>query len=148
MFKNPTPTVDIIIWDPNLKKVVLIKRANPPFGWALPGGFVDEGECLEDAAEREAKEETNLDCRLICLFHAYSAPQRDSRQHTISTVFIASSSGELASGDDAKDARWFDINSLPKLAFDHAEILDNFRTIYIEGDAKLFLRKSWKSSRT
>lgn len=146
MFKNPVPTVDIIIWDSKVKKIVLIKRANPPLGWALPGGFVDDGECLEDAAIREAKEETNLNCTLECLFHVYSDPHRDARQHTLSTVFIASAKGSLSAGDDAREARWFQLDHLPELAFDHQEILHDFKNIYLMGQKKLFLRRTWKKS--
>ncbi|OQX11001.1 MAG: NUDIX hydrolase, partial [Desulfobacteraceae bacterium IS3] len=86
-YRNPLVTVDIII-EIN-KGIVLIERVNPPHGWALPGGFVDYGESLETAAVREAKEETSLDVTLEEQFHTYSAPDRDPRQHTVSTVFIA-----------------------------------------------------------
>ena len=84
-FKNPIPTVDIII-ELEGKGIILIKRKNPPYGWAIPGGFVDYGESLENAAMREAKEETSLDIELIKQFHTYSDPKRDKRFHTISTV--------------------------------------------------------------
>src|SRR5271157_2218056 len=116
--RNPLPTVDIIIkWQDG---VVLIKRKNPPYGWAIPGGFVDYGESLEAAAVREAKEETGLDVRLVRQFHTYSAPERDARFHTISTVYIADGDGELKAGDDAKEAGIFDKNTLPEnIAFDH-----------------------------
>ena len=79
-FKNPFPTVDIII--ENMAGIVLIERANPPFGWAIPGGFVDYGESLEDAARREALEETGLNIELLCQFHTYSAPSRDCLLYT------------------------------------------------------------------
>ena len=102
-FKNPFPTVDIII--ENMAGIVLIERANPPFGWAIPGGFVDYGESLEDAARREALEETGLSIELLCQFHTYSDPSRDTRQHNISTVFIAKADGIPKAGSDAKQAQ-------------------------------------------
>lgn len=122
--KNPAPTVDIIIQING--GIVLIKRRYPPLGWALPGGFVDYGESLEHAAIREAKEETGLDICLIKQFHTYSDPSRDQRRHTISTVFIATANGHPEGGDDAAEARIFHRNTLPPLAFDHAQILDDF----------------------
>lgn len=122
--KNPAPTVDIIIQIND--GIVLIKRQNPPFGWALPGGFVDYGESLEQAAIREAKEETGLDVCLLRQFHTYSDPSRDRRQHTISTIFIATASGQPAAGDDAAEAQIFLRHTLPPLAFDHAKILADF----------------------
>src|SRR6187399_3003309 len=100
--RNPLLTVDIIIEIDG--KIVLIERKNPPHGWALPGGFIDYGESAEDAAVREAKEETRLDVELIEQFHVYSDPARDPRQHTISTVFIARAEGKPEGGDDAKRA--------------------------------------------
>ena len=123
--KNPIPTVDIII---ELKGgVVLIKRKNPPDGWALPGGFVDYGETLEYAAAREAKEETGLDIELIRQFHTYSDPQRDPRHHTITTVYVAKAQGTAIAGDDAKEAGVFQKEALPdKIAFDHKEILNDY----------------------
>ena len=125
-FRNPTPTVDVII-ETQPDHVVLIRRKNPPHGWALPGGFVDYGECLEDAAVREAKEETGLDVTLKRQFHSYSDPQRDARQHTITTVYLAVAQGEPLGGDDAAEARVFPITALPKpLCFDHGEILKDW----------------------
>ena len=88
-YRNPTPTVDIIITRNDGREIVLIKRKNPPVGWAIPGGFVDEGEWVENAAIREAKEETELDVVLDELFYVYSDPTRDPRQHNMSTVFTA-----------------------------------------------------------
>jgi ADP-ribose pyrophosphatase YjhB (NUDIX family) len=86
-YRNPVPTVDIIIEIGN--KIVLIERKHEPFGWAIPGGFVDYGECLEDAARREAKEETSLDVKLKFLLGVYSSPKRDPRRHTVSAVYVA-----------------------------------------------------------
>lgn len=130
-YRNPTPTVDIIIeveGAPGSRNIVLIKRKNPPHGWAIPGGFVDYGETLETAAVREALEETSLQVRLVRQFHTYSDPSRDPRQHTISTVFIATASGVPAGADDAAEARVFSIDDLPSpMAFDHGEILRDYR---------------------
>jgi 8-oxo-dGTP diphosphatase len=132
-YRNPAPTVDIIIEvtdgaDAGEKRIVLIKRKNPPFGWALPGGFVDYGESIESAAVREAREETSLQVTLVRQFHTYSEPGRDPRQHTISTVFIARAHGTPAGADDASEARVFSIDALPEpMAFDHADILRDYR---------------------
>ncbi len=129
-YKNPFPTVDIIIELDTGKKepsIVLIKRKNPPYGWAIPGGFVDYGESLEQAAIREAKEETGLDVELKYQLGAYSDPSRDPRFHTISVVFVATAKGMPKAGDDAKDTGIFGRDSIPKdLAFDHARILQDY----------------------
>lgn len=125
-YKNPVPTVDIII-ELAGGGIVLIERMNPPYGWALPGGFVDEGERLEDAARRESLEETSLDVRLITQLHAYSDPKRDPRKHTISVVFVATASGAPTAKDDAKACAVFTEERLPQpLAFDHAKILNDY----------------------
>jgi ADP-ribose pyrophosphatase YjhB (NUDIX family) len=129
-YKNPIPTVDIIIeidTEDGRQGVVLIKRKNPPYGWALPGGFVDYGESLEQAAIREAKEETSLDIQLQCQMHTYSDPNRDPRKHTISTVFIARAKGNPVAQDDAEDIKVVsqDILNIP-LAFDHDKILTDY----------------------
>ncbi len=124
-FKNPLPTVDIIIEHGG--GVVLIKRKNPPPGWAIPGGFVDYGESLEEAAVREAMEETGLVVRLKRQMHTYSAPGRDERMHTITTVYVAEGSGELRAADDAAEAGVFTRDALPGgIAFDHREILEDY----------------------
>lgn len=126
-YRNPFPTVDIIIEVE--KGIVLIKRKNPPYGWALPGGFVDYGESLEEAAVREAMEETSLDVSLISQLGAYSDPDRDPRHHTISVVFTASAEGLPGAGDDAAEAGVFTQETLPRdLAFDHAKILYDYFT--------------------
>lgn len=130
-WRNPVPTVDIIIELDN--GIVLIERANEPFGWALPGGFVDYGETLETAAVREAKEETGLDVEGLQPLGAYSDPERDPRQHTISYVFMARGRGTLQAGDDAAKARLFPLAELPSpLCFDHARILDDYRLRRLE----------------
>lgn len=124
IFRNPTPTVDIIIEIGD--KIVLIERKNPPHGWALPGGFVDYGESYESAALREAREETGLSVSNLRQFRTYSDPDRDPRQHTASTVFIAQAEGEPVAGDDAGLARLFTREELPALAFDHDRILADY----------------------
>jgi ADP-ribose pyrophosphatase YjhB (NUDIX family) len=106
---------------------VLIKRKNPPHGWALPGGFVDYGESLEEAAVREAKEETDLDVKLTEQFHTYSDPERDQRHHSISTVYIAKTKGIPQAKDDAIEIGFFNEFSLPdEIAFDHRSILKDY----------------------
>ena len=126
-YRNPFPTVDIIIEING--GIVLIERRNEPLGWALPGGFVDYGESLEDAAAREAREETSLAVSNLRLLGCYSDPGRDPRQHTISTVFIAEASGEAMAGDDADESGTFHKDSLPvKIVFDHKQILEDYLT--------------------
>jgi len=125
-YKNPLPTVDVII-EIEGRGIVLIERRNPPHGWALPGGFVDYGETLEDAAVREAREETGLEVSLARQFHAYSDPARDPRHHTVSVVFVATARGEPVAADDARAAGVFAEADLPApLAFDHATILADY----------------------
>ena len=129
-FRNPVPTVDIIIEiqrEDGKQGIVLIKRKNPPDGWAIPGGFVDYGESLEEAAVREAKEETSLDIQLKKQLHTYSDPRRDSRLHTISTVFIASAQGKPKAQDDALEIGIFTRDEINfSLAFDHNTILSDY----------------------
>ncbi|RMG05562.1 MAG: NUDIX hydrolase [Nitrospirae bacterium] len=123
--KNPIPTVDVIIECGG--GIVLIRRKNPPPGWALPGGFVEYGETLEDAARREALEETGLSIELLRQFHTYSDPSRDQRFHTITTVYIARAEGEPRGADDAVEARVFTRETLPReIAFDHRSILEDY----------------------
>ncbi|MDD2389523.1 MAG: NUDIX hydrolase [Desulfobacterales bacterium] len=124
-YRNPLPTVDIIIEIND--GIILIERANPPYGWALPGGFVDYGESLENSAVREAKEETSLDVTLKEQFHSYSDPDRDPRHHTLTTVFIASASGSPKAADDAKNLGTFCEDTMPApLAFDHGKIIHDY----------------------
>lgn len=134
-YRNPSPTVDVII--ELAGGVVLIERKNPPYGWALPGGFVDYGETLEAAAVREALEETSLSVKLKAQLHAYSDPARDPRKHTLSVVFVAEAQGEPVAMDDARAAGVFAEGALPEaIAFDHARILaDYFR----------WKRQGWKA---
>jgi len=124
--RNPFPTVDLII-ELEGRGIVLIQRKNPPYGWALPGGFVDYGESLEAAAVREAKEETSLDVTLVRQFHTYSDPARDIRQHNISTVFLAKAGGVPRAADDAEEVGIFTKETLPaELVFDHGRILEDY----------------------
>jgi len=121
--RNPLPTVDIII-EYQDQGLVLIERANPPYGWAFPGGFVDYGESLEAAAIREAREETGLTVSLLGQLHTYSDPGRDPRQHTITTVYVAQGVGKPRAATDARRLAIFPPDQLPPvLAFDHGLIL-------------------------
>ncbi len=123
--RNPLLTVDAIIEIDN--GIILIKRKNPPAGWAIPGGFVDYGETLEEAAIREMKEETSLDINLGRQFHTYSNPDRDPRHHTVSTIFIATATGNPEAVDDAIDIGIFTKDNLPEdIAFDHRQILEDY----------------------
>ncbi len=123
--RNPLPTVDLIIESDD--GIILIKRKNPPDGWALPGGFVEYGESIESASIREAREETGLDVELVRQFHTYSAPKRDPRHHTITTVFVARAHGRPLAGDDAKEIDIFRSENLPdQIAFDHRDIINDY----------------------
>lgn len=107
--------------------IVLIERRNPPHGWALPGGFMDEGETIEQAAVREAFEETGLEVELETLLGVYSRPDRDPRGQTVSVVFVARATGSPRGQDDALTARAFRLRELPSpLAFDHDRILADY----------------------
>jgi len=106
-------------------KILLIRRKNEPFKgrWALPGGFVEYGETVEEAVLREFEEEVGLKARIKKLLGVYSKPDRDPRGHVISIVFLLDAEGEAKAGDDAADARFFPLDNLPPLAFDHEEII-------------------------
>ncbi len=137
-FANPSPTTDVIIHDP-ARGIVLIRRVNPPLGYALPGGFIDEGEQAEQAARREMREETGLDVRLLGVLGVYSRPDRDPRFHTLSVVFVGSVDGdaEPVGGDDADSAAFYPLDGIPaSLAFDHADIIRDFRD-YLDGKRPL-----------
>ncbi|NOQ13630.1 MAG: NUDIX domain-containing protein [Methyloprofundus sp.] len=109
------------------RPIVLIERANPPFGWAIPGGFVDVGEIIEQAAVREAREEVSLEVQLIALLGIYSDPARDTRGHTVTAVYITEAAGSPIAADDAKNCQVFNIDELPEpLAFDHAQVLNDY----------------------
>lgn len=127
-YRNPLPTTDVCIHEPGLG-VVLIRRRNPPCGFALPGGFVDEGESCEEAARREMLEETGLSVRLEGLLGVYSNPRRDPRAHTMSVVYVgrALDVSRLQAGDDAAQAAFYPLDALPApIAFDHQRILADF----------------------
>lgn len=127
---TPKLTVDIIIElvDQPGRPILLIERKYPPLGWALPGGFVDVGETLEQAAVREAAEEISLPVTLTALLGCYSDPARDPRNHTVSAVYVAEAHGEPHAADDAAAVKAFQLEDLPEaLAFDHALILDDYR---------------------
>ncbi len=132
-YRNPFPTVDVVILCG--EGVVLIERRNPPRGWALPGGFVEVGESLEEAARREAFEETGLKVRLREQFFTYSDPARDPRHHTITTVYLADADGTPRGGSDARTASVWPWRGLPgPLCFDHGRILDDVRRYLATGN--------------
>jgi len=129
-WRNPAPTVDIIIEliDRPNRPIILIERKNEPYGWAIPGGFVDYGESVENAAVREAYEEISLEVELVEQFQVYSNPKRDQRKHTLSVVFLAIATGEPKAADDAKNLGIFPLWQIPNpLCFDHGQILADYR---------------------
>lgn len=124
--KTPLLAVDIIV---ELNgKLVLIERKHEPFGWALPGGFVDVDEAPAHAAVREAKEETSLDVEVTAQLHAYGAPGRDPRGHCVSVAYVARDLGTAPAraADDARNLQTFALDALPQLAFDHATIIADY----------------------
>lgn len=127
--KTPSLTVDAVIElsERDDRPIVLIERRNPPYGWALPGGFVDIGETVEQATVREALEETSLQIELLSLLGVYSDPHRDPRGHTVSVVYVASATGQPRAQDDAKSIAVFSPDDVPELVFDHARILQDYR---------------------
>ena len=129
---GPAPTADVIIERDGA--IVLVRRRYPPLGWALPGGFIEVGERVAEAAAREAKEETGLVVRLTALLHVYSDPARDTRRHTMTVVFVGAAEGEPVGGDDASEARYFPLDALPSpIVFDHAAIIEDYRRFQLDG---------------
>ena len=126
--RGPVLTADVLIApEDGSRRLVLIRRKYAPPGWALPGGHVEVGETVEQAAVREALEETGLRVTLLRQFHVYSDPGRDPRRHTVSVVFVGHAAGEPMAGDDAAGAAWFTQDRLPSdIAFDHAQILSDY----------------------
>ena len=125
-YKSPKVTVDAVILDKGT--IVLVKRRNPPFKdmWALPGGFVEYGEIVENAVVREAKEETGLDVKIVKLLGVYSDPKRDPRGPTVGIVYVCKKvSEELKADSDAKEVKAFSVKDLPPLAFDHSKIVSD-----------------------
>ncbi|MDZ7751906.1 MAG: NUDIX hydrolase [Gammaproteobacteria bacterium] len=136
---TPPIAADTIIelGDASERSIVLIERRNPPHGWALPGGFMDEGETIEQAAVREAREETGLRVELDALLGVYSRPDRDPRGQTVSVVFVARATGTPRGQDDALRARAFRLQELPSpLAFDHDEILADYARFRATGKVR------------
>ena len=124
--KTPTLAVDVLVELDG--KLLLVERKHEPYGWALPGGFVDVGEAPAHAAVREAKEETSLDVELVAQLHAYGRPDRDPRGHTVSIVYVARDLGtsKPEAADDAKALKAFPLDALPALAFDHAAVIADY----------------------
>jgi ADP-ribose pyrophosphatase YjhB (NUDIX family) len=131
--KTPTVAVDVIIELDG--RLLLIERKHAPHGWALPGGFVDLGEAPARAAVREAREETSLDVELIAQLHAYGAPDRDPRGHTVAVVYVARARPGAVpqAADDARNLATFALDALPPLAFDHARIIADYQRWKADG---------------
>jgi len=132
MTKPVTPLIAadalIELIDQPERPIVLIERKNPPYGWAIPGGFVDIGETVETAAVREALEEVSLQVSLTGLLGIYSSPTRDHRGHIVTAIYIAQATGTPVAADDAKNVGVFTLDQLPSpLAFDHAMVLEDYR---------------------
>lgn len=132
MTKPVTPLIAadalIELLDQPGRPIVLIERRNPPYGWAIPGGFVDIGETVETAAVREALEEVSLQVTLCDLLGIYSSPGRDPRGHTVTAVYIAEARGTPVAADDASNVGIFSLDQLPSpLAFDHGMVLEDYR---------------------
>ena len=129
-YPRPYVTADLVVFTEGEPEVLLVRRKGHPYigRWAFPGGFTEEGETLEQSAARELKEETGIDCQFLSQFKAFGDPGRDPRGRTITIVFYAyvDEDTEAVADDDAADVDWFDFNSLPALAFDHARILEEF----------------------
>jgi len=141
-FKPTTPlisadTIIELVDENNQTGIVLIERKNPPYGWAIPGGFVDVGETIEQAAIREAKEEVCLDVTLKCLLGIYSDPARDARGHTATAIYVATSTGKPMAADDAKNVAVFNMEAIPtELAFDHDKAIQDYLRYKKTGQVK------------
>jgi 8-oxo-dGTP diphosphatase len=122
-YKNPSVAVDAVIFYRDTDNIILIKRKNPPHGYALPGGFVNEGESLLNAVKREVKEELSIDVLVWEQFFTYSSPNRDPRKHVISTAFICTTTEAPKAADDAAEVIIVPLHNLPKLVFDHSKII-------------------------
>ncbi len=123
--RNPLLAVDVIVR--HERRIVLVKRKNPPSGWAIPGGFVETGETVEQAARRELREETSLELRSLRQWRIFSRPDRDPRQHVVSVCFKAQGQGTMQANSDAASVRTFSYyEPLPELAFDHQQILKEY----------------------
>jgi 8-oxo-dGTP diphosphatase len=131
--QTPLLAVDVIVEMGTPARVVLVRRRHPPPGWAIPGGFVDVGETLAQAARRELREETALQVELTELLGCYSDPARDPRGHTVTVVFLGRARGEPRAGDDAGEVSLFDPAALPDMAFDHAQIIADYRELRRSG---------------
>lgn len=129
-YPRPAVCVDIILIDINSNSILLIQRKNEPFKdyWAFPGGFVDENEDIADSAHRELFEETSVEGIELVQFKTYGTPNRDPRGHVISVIYFGYCNNEInaKAGDDAKNLKWFNLEKLPDLAFDHKQIIDDF----------------------
>ena len=130
MYRNPAPAVDVAIV--HEEKIILIRRSRDPFKgkWALPGGFVEYGEPVEETALIEVMEETGMEIELVEILGIYSSPDRDPRSHTVTTTFVANPvKGDPSGGDDAAEAKWCEIDAINPndLAFDHGQMLKDLR---------------------
>jgi 8-oxo-dGTP diphosphatase len=137
---TPLLTADVIIEMPLIddKPIILIERKYEPHGWAIPGGFVEVGETVATAAQREALEETSLEVELDLLLGIYSDPKRDMRGHTVCAVFIGNAAGKPVAADDARDIALFDPYNIDvELAFDHRQIVEDYCAFRREGTIKL-----------
>lgn len=137
-YRNPFPTADVVIYHPEYG-IVLVERGHDPLGMALPGGFIEEGETVEQAAVREMKEETGLEVELLGILGVYSAPDRDPRFHTMTVTFVGKPADPSAvqGGDDAATATFYPLDKLPQpLCFDHARAVEHFRE-YLAGHRPL-----------
>lgn len=137
---TPLLTADVIIEMPLIddKPIILIERKYEPYGWAIPGGFVEVGETIATAAQREALEETSLEVELDLLLGIYSDPKRDKRGHTVCAVFIGNAAGKPVAADDARDIALFDPYNIDvELAFDHRQIVEDYCAYRRDGTIKL-----------